>query len=51
MTPEEKGRSAGDESDAIERERLAWIEAEDSRLLERRKRRERELEQKKSVKE
>ena len=47
LTPEEERRSAGEESDALERERREWIEAEDRRLMERRARRELELEQKK----
>jgi hypothetical protein len=36
--------------DPVERERLEWIEAEDSRLMERRQCREQELEWKKGGK-
>ena len=50
LTVEVGRRSAGEESDARERERRAWIEAEDRRLTEWREGRERELEQKKGGK-
>ena len=46
LTQGERDKSADEESDAVERERLEWVEAEDRRLMERRERRERESGQK-----
>ena len=45
-TKGEKDESVPEEGDAVERERLEWLEEEDRRFMERRERRERETGQK-----
>jgi hypothetical protein len=49
-TPEENKRPANTTHDDLEREREEWLEAEDSRLMNKREARYQELEAKKSGK-